>query len=75
MREPRVIEVIENYKKGNLRQVYEYLTQVDMRVDLNTWSGKVKQMIENEEFFSAKALIETVAYKFYTNIKNHEQKT
>jgi hypothetical protein len=67
MKEPRVIEVIENYKKGNLKQVYEYLTQEDMRVDQNTWSGKIKKMIEDEEFYSAKILIESIAYKFIDN--------
>jgi hypothetical protein len=69
MKEPRVIEVIEAYSKGNLKQVLEYLTQSDMRVDANTWSGKVKKMIEDEEFYSAKALIETTAYKFINTKK------
>jgi hypothetical protein len=64
MKEPRVIEIIENYSKGNLKQVSEYLMQPDMIVDPNTWAGQLKKLIEDEEFFTAKTLIETTAYKF-----------
>ena len=64
MKEPRVKELLKNYEKGNLKQVYEYLTQSGMTIDSSTWSGQVKKMIEDKQFISAKALIETVAYKF-----------
>lgn len=64
MKEPRVAELIEHYSKGGLKQVIEYLSQPEMIVDSNTWSGKIKKMIEDEEYFSAKLLIETTAYKF-----------
>lgn len=64
MQEPRVKELIENYQKGNLKQVMEYLTQPDMVVDPNTWCGKIMQLITAEQFFTAKTLIENVAYKF-----------
>jgi len=67
MKEPRVKEIISTYMKGNLKEVYEYLAQPDMRVDPSTWSGKIKQMIENEEFYAAKILIETTGYKFIKN--------
>jgi len=70
MKEPRVKELVTTYTKGNLKEVYEYLTQPDMRVDPSTWSGKIKQMIENEEFYSAKILIETTGYKFFKNTEN-----
>lgn len=68
MKEPRVIELIQNYEKGNLKQVMEYLTQSDMIVDPNTWAGQIKKLIEEEKYFSAKLLIETTSYKF-KNIK------
>jgi len=64
MKEPRVIELIKNYNKGNLKQVYEYLTQPDMIVDPNTWSGRIKEMIDNKQFETAKQLIELTSYKF-----------
>jgi len=64
MKEPRVKELIKNYQDGNLKQVLEYLTQPDMVVDPNTWCGKVLQLINAEQYFTAKTLIETVAYKF-----------
>lgn len=70
MKEPRVRGIIDNYKQGNLKGVYEYLSQPDMIVDPSTWSGKIKQMIEKEEFYSAKILIETTAYKFIKNKDN-----
>jgi len=72
MREPRVKEIIENYEKGSVRQVYEYLSQPDMLVDINTWAGQIKKMIEEEQFFSVKLLIETTAYKFKN--KKYEEK-
>lgn len=74
MREPRVRYIIDNYKKGNLKQVYEYLTQPDMQVDPSTWSGQVKSLIEHEEFYSAKILIEITAYKFNTKNKDNGKK-
>ena len=64
MKEPRVKEVIKNYQEGNLKQVLEYLTQPDMVVDPDTWCGKVLQLINTEQYFTAKSLIEIVAYKF-----------
>ncbi len=73
MKEPRVIELIKNYQQGNLRQVIEDLSQPDMVVDPNTWIGQVKKLLEEEEFFSAKALIETTAYKFVKINKNYEE--
>jgi hypothetical protein len=62
--EPRVKKVIQNYQKGNIKQVYEYLNQSNMNVDPSTWAGQIKQLIENKEYLTAKALIETTAYKF-----------
>jgi len=64
MKEPRVKDIIKNYQKGNLKQVYEYLTQEGMIVDPSTWSGQIKKMIEDEQFNTAKQLIEVTAYKF-----------
>ena len=64
MKEPRVKEIILNYKEGNIKQVYEYLTHPDMVVDPSTWSGNIKKMIENEQFESTKQTIELIAYKF-----------
>jgi len=72
MKEPRVHDIIKNYKQGNLKQVYEYLTMADMQVDPSTWAGQVKSLIENNEFYSAKILIETTGYKFKT--KNNDKK-
>jgi len=64
MKEPRVKELIENYQKGDLKQVFEYLTQPNMVVDPSTWCGKILQLINSKNYFTAKTLIETVAYKF-----------
>jgi len=73
MKEPRVKELIENYTKGNLKQVYEYLSQEGMIIEPNTWSGKIKEMIEKHQYTSAKQLIELTAYKFINlNSKKHE---
>ena len=70
MIEPRVIEIIENYQKGNLKKVYEYLTQPDMVVDENSWANQIKKMIENKQFETAKQTIELVAYKFIKSKNN-----
>ncbi|MCK9446486.1 hypothetical protein M0Q50_06405 [bacterium] len=64
MIEPRVKDIIEMYKDGNLLQVYIYLTSEDMIVDPSTWSGNIKKMIENKQYESAKQIIELTAYKF-----------
>jgi len=64
MIEPRVKDIIANYQKGNIKQVYEYLTQPDMCVDENSWANQIKKMIENKQFENAKEAIEIVAYKF-----------
>jgi hypothetical protein len=39
-----------------------------MIVDPSTWSGQIKKMIEDQEFLTAKMIIEFTAYKFI-NIK------
>lgn len=64
MIEPRVIEIIQNYQSGNLKKVYEYLTQPNMAVEENSWANQIKTMIENKQFETAKQTIELVAYKF-----------
>jgi len=65
MKEPRVKDIVKNYQKGNLKQVYDYLTQEDMIVDPSTWSGQVKRLIEDKQFITAKEMIELTAYKFF----------
>ena len=64
MNEPRVKNIIKNYAKGNLNQVYEYLTQPNMVVDPSTWCGRIKQLIEDKHYNTAKEIIELIAYKF-----------
>lgn len=68
MKEPRVIEIIECYKKNNLVGVYAYLTQDDMIIDEKSWAAQIKKLIENNSYHTAKDMIELVAYKF-TNLK------
>lgn len=65
MKEPRVKDILLNYKKGNLKRVYEYLNESDMIVDPSTWAGQIKNLLDNKQFLTAKTLIETTAYKFY----------
>ena len=75
MKEPRVKEIIDVYVHGNLKEVYEYLTQPDMVVDPSTWSGRIKNMIENKQFETTKQIIELTGYKFFKtkdNGKNQE---
>jgi len=67
MKEPRVKEIIESYKTGNIIKVYEYLTQENMTVDSSTWAGQIKKLIENKQFFVVQQMIELIAYKI-TNI-------
>lgn len=67
MKTPRVKHIIQSYKTGNIISVYKYLTQENMIVDSNTWAGQVKQLIENGQFYTAKQIIELIAYKL-TNI-------
>lgn len=64
MKEPRVKHIIENYQKGNLVKVLEYLSEPDMNVDPSTWAGTIKNLIEKKEYITAKTLIELVSYKF-----------
>lgn len=64
MKEPRVKDIINAYKQGNVIKVYEYLTQPDMIVDSSTWAGRIKQMIENKQCITVKHMIELTAYKF-----------
>lgn len=64
MKAPRVKEIIKIYKEKNLAGVYHYLNDPDMQVDPSTWSGNLKQTIENKQFESAKQIIELVGYKF-----------
>ena len=64
MKEPRVKDIIESYKTGNIVKVYEYLSQENMTVDPSTWAGQIKKLIENKQFITAKQMIELIAYKF-----------
>lgn len=69
MKEPRVLDIITNYQKGNLNKVYDYLTQESMVVDPSTWAGQIKRLIEDKQFITAKEMIEITAYKFIKKIK------
>jgi len=64
MIEPRVRDIIEIYKLANIQGVNAYLTDPDMIVDPSTWSGKLKEMIDKKNYYTAKATIEIIAYKF-----------
>ena len=64
MKEPRVKDILENYKKGNLNQVYIYLTQPEMQVDPSTWSGQILRLLEDKKYNTVKELIEITFYKF-----------
>lgn len=63
MKEPRVKELINAYQQGNIIKVKEYLEQTDMIVDPSTWSGRIKKLIDNENYQTAKQIIELTAYK------------
>lgn len=72
MKETRVTEIIQSYQKGNLKKVYEYLTQPDIVVLDNSWAGKIKKLIENKQFETAIQLIETVGYKMLNTNLNED---
>lgn len=64
MKEPRVKEIINTYKKENISGVYKYLTQDNINVDSSTWCGNIKKLIEEKKIYTAKQLIELLVYKF-----------
>ena len=66
---PRVKDIIISYKRGNINEVYAYLTQSGMEVDPSTWAGNIKRMIENKQYISVGANIELVAYKMLNYLK------
>lgn len=68
MKGPRVKEVLEEYRRDNLRGVYLYLTQKDIKVEPDTWCEKIKLLIENKQYITAQQEIELVAYKFLKDI-------
>lgn len=70
--EPRVQEIVENYAQGNLAQVYEYLTLEGMIVDPSTWAGRLKMMIEQHRYATAKNSIELIAYKLLNQLKTND---
>ena len=61
---PRVRDVIKIYKDANLQGVEAYLNQTTMIVDPLSWEGKIKKLIDNKLYNTAKCEIELVAYKF-----------
>lgn len=61
---PRVKEVIKNYKEGNIEKVNEYLSHPEMVVDPLSWEGKIKKLIDDKLYNTAKCEIELVGYKF-----------
>lgn len=61
---PRVKNILYTYEHKNIKGVLEYLTQAEMIVDPSTWAGKLKHIIEAEQYHSAKQQIELIAYKF-----------
>ena len=68
MKGPRVKEVLEEYRHDNLRGVYLYLTQKDIKIEPDTWCEKIKLLIENKRYITAQQEIELVAYKFLKDI-------
>jgi len=65
---PRVKDIIKNYKEGNLQKVNEYLTQPNMIIDPQSWEAKIKKLIDDKMYNTAKCEIELVGYKFLKNI-------
>jgi len=60
---PRVRDVIKMYKDANLQGVDAYLNQPGMIVDPLSWEGKIKKLIDNKLYNSAKCEIELVGCK------------
>jgi len=65
---PRIKHIIYTYEHENIKGVLEYLTQPDMIVDPSTWSYNLKCIIENEQYHTARQIIELIAYKFVKKI-------
>ena len=68
MMTPRVKQLVKEYQQGNLLQVKKYLNQPGMIVDPSTWSGKIKKLIDDKLYDTAKCEIELVGYKFLNDI-------
>lgn len=61
---PRVKDIIRLYKEGNIEKVEEYLFQPGMFVEAASWEGRIKKLIEDKLYNTAKCEIELVGYKF-----------
>jgi len=60
---PRVRDIVKMYKDTNLQGVEIYLNQPEMVVDPLSWEGKIKKLIDNKLYNTAKCEIELVGYK------------
>jgi hypothetical protein len=65
---PRVKDIIRIYKEGNIQKVDEYLNQPGMIVDPNSWEGRIKKLIDDKLYNTAKCELELVGYKLLKNI-------
>ena len=68
----RVQEVIASYKEGGMVSVARYLSDEDMAIDPSTWTGKMKRLLDSNNWRSMEAEIASLMFTF--NLTDNERK-
>ena len=72
---PRVKDVLVHYQAGGMVAVARYLSDEDLTIDPDTWTGKMKRLLDSNNWGSMEAEIASLSHTFKLNIEDGTEKS
>ncbi len=72
---PRVKDVLVHYQAGGMVAVARYLSDEDLTIDPDTWTGKMKRLLDSNNWGSMEAEIASLLHTFKLNIEDGTENT
>lgn len=72
---PRVKDLLITYQAGGMVGVARYLSDEDLVIDPSTWTGKMKRLLDSNNWGSMEAEIASLLHTFKLNIENDTKNT
>ena len=72
---PRVKDILVHYQAGGMVAVARYLSDEDLVIDPDTFAGKMKRLLDSNNWGSMEAEIASLLHTFKLNIENGTENT
>ena len=72
---PRVKDILVHYQAGGMVAVARYLSDEDLTIDPDTWTGKMKRLLDSHNWGSMEAEIASLLHTFKLDIKDGTKKS